>query len=476
MSLCCNGIAELEQADAVGCYIFDYTGEELELIAGTGVPAENNGLAKITYGKNPDDLLCFSIRSGSSATACGDTARAMPSVQAIEKSFPVCPSWLAHPIGIPGKPPCGGLLAGFTRTVSRLSAASCLYLQYVAAHFALLTANQQSNFAIMALERDLLRLQQDKAPPVALISEIVGNSEASRHVCSLIKKAAKGNATVLITGETGTGKELVASSIHQRSERKDKPFIALNCSAIPEHLLESEFFGHERGAFTGAVKASPGLIRSASGGTLLLDEVGDMPLPLQAKILRFLQEKTVRPVGGATEHPVDVRIIAATNSNLGKAVEEGGFRRDLYHRLAIFTIEIPPLRQRVEDIVPLTEHFVRYFATKYRCKRPKICSEDVQNLYKMDFFGNVRELSALIERAFASWDGEAAFKLDLRQQEKKDVILPEAVQGFEKILIRQALERSGGNTQIASEALGIPRRTLAYKLKQYGFSFAPSER
>jgi DNA-binding NtrC family response regulator len=303
---------------------------------------------------------------------------------------------------------------------------------------------------------------------------LVGDSPAMRAVQKLIGLAAAADATVLITGETGTGKELVARAIHQYSARAAAPFVAVNCAAIPRELLESELFGHARGAFTGAVAARPGRFREAEGGTLLLDEIGDMDPAMQAKILRALQDRVIQPVGGAPE-PVALRILAATHRDLGQAIAAGSFRADLYYRLAVLPIRLPPLRDRPEDILPLAAHFLHQAG---RRGAPVLSPDAGRRLLAHPWPGNVRELRNAMERVAAlvrtavveaedlAFLGEGAAPPEATAAPDGD--LPGAVAQLESAMIRRALAAAAGNRAEAARRLGIHRQRLYEKLRKYG--------
>jgi transcriptional regulator with PAS, ATPase and Fis domain len=306
--------------------------------------------------------------------------------------------------------------------------------------------------------------------------DIIGESTTMRGMLSLIKKVAPTDSTVLILGESGTGKELVATSIHDNSERKDQAFIKLNCAAIPEELLESELFGHEKGAFTGATKFKPGKFDMANGGTLFLDEIGDMPLNLQAKVLRILQEQEFYRVGGSRTIKVDVRIIASTNKNLEKMVQEGTFREDLFYRLNVFTLHLPPLRERKEDIPLLVEYFLQNVP-----KKVEISSVALQMLVAFTWPGNIRELQNTIESASviaengyiepAQLPGKitGAFN-NLNDTDYKmpaNIPLDECLREIEKSMIIEALRKTGGVQVRATELLGINQRSLWHRIKKH---------
>ena len=305
--------------------------------------------------------------------------------------------------------------------------------------------------------------------------EIIGESLAMRGMLSLIKKVAPSDATVLILGESGTGKELVATSIHENSLRKSKPFIKLNCAAIPAELLESELFGHEKGAFTGATKFKPGKFDMADNGTLFLDEIGDMPLKLQSKILRVIQEKEFYRVGGSSTVKVDVRFIASTNQNLEKMVQEGAFREDLYYRLNVFTLHLPPLRERKEDIPLLVERFLQNLP-----KRVEISSIALQMIMAYPWPGNIRELKNVIESAAviaedgfiepAQLPGSITGAFNTRSSEISlpvNLSLDERMNEIEKSIIIEALRKTGGVQVRATELLGINQRSLWHRIKKH---------
>ena len=306
--------------------------------------------------------------------------------------------------------------------------------------------------------------------------DIIGESLAMRGLLSLIKKVAPTDSTVLILGESGTGKELVATSIHDNSERTDQPFIKLNCAAIPEELLESELFGHEKGAFTGATKSKPGKFDMANGGTLFLDEIGDMPYNLQAKVLRILQEQEFYRVGGSRTIKVDVRIIASTNKNLEKMVQEGTFREDLFYRLNVFTLHLPPLRERKEDISLLVDNFLQNAP-----KKVEISSVALQMLVAFSWPGNIRELQNTIESASviaengyiepAQLPGKitGAFNNPNHTDFKMPANIPldDRLQEIEKSMIIEALRKTGGVQVRATELLGINQRSLWHRIKKH---------
>jgi two-component system NtrC family response regulator len=310
--------------------------------------------------------------------------------------------------------------------------------------------------------------------PATADGDLVGSSASMREVQKAIGMLADTDATVLITGETGTGKEVVARAIHRHGRRSGKPFVAVNCAAIPGELLESQLFGHVRGAFTGAVSDRVGSFREANGGTLFLDEIGDMDLALQAKLLRVLQDRVVTPLGGKPV-PVDVRILAATHRDLAQAAREGRFREDLFYRLGVVPVSLPPLRERLADIVPLAEHFLALAAGHGTPKR--LSAEAAGRLLAHPWPGNVRELRNAMERVavLARRPVIAAEDLAFLQGEAPgsetgwlEGDLPSAITRLETAMIRRALTACGGNRAEAARKLGIHRQLLYEKMRRYG--------
>ncbi len=306
--------------------------------------------------------------------------------------------------------------------------------------------------------------------------KIVGQCDAIKEVALLIRQVAKTGATVLITGESGTGKEVAAVEIHKASNRADRPFIAVNCAALPEQLLESELFGHERGAFTGATTKKKGRFEIADKGTILLDEIGEMPISMQAKLLRVLQERCFERVGGTETIHVDVRVIATTNIDLATAISNGMFREDLYYRLNVMRISIPPLRSRKEDIPLLVNHFLEKFDPSHS---KKISSKAMKILTNYNWPGNIRELQNAIERALIVCQGTEIQPVHFPEEllsgleETSTPIINLTEGGFsledlEKHLIIKALEKNNNNQTKVAKYLGISRPTLLYRLKKYG--------
>jgi len=325
-------------------------------------------------------------------------------------------------------------------------------------------------FYVAGLERENRRMQQSVSE--AGFEGILGTSPAIQEVFTSIRKVAEINVPVLVLGESGTGKEMTARAIHQRSTRRDGPFVAINCGAIPENLIESELFGHERGSFTGAHAQRKGRIELADGGTLFLDEIGELPLLMQVKLLRFVQEQSIERIGGRTTITVETRIIAATNVDLEKALTEGRFREDLYYRLAVMVIKMPALRDRQGDIPLLAKVFLRRFAEQNNRASLDFSGGALRALQKHDWPGNVRELENRVKRAAIMAEGRRVSAADL---ELADASAPAKVRSLkdvrtmaERVAVEQAMHRSQGKISRAAEELGISRPTLYELLDKLG--------
>ncbi|GAA0718158.1 sigma-54 dependent transcriptional regulator [Clostridium malenominatum] len=308
---------------------------------------------------------------------------------------------------------------------------------------------------------------------------IIGKSKKILGVFDIIDRVKDIDINILVTGESGTGKDLVARAIHYNGKRKDKPFNVINCSAIPDNLLESELFGYKKGAFTGAVEDKKGIIESSNGGTLFLDEIGDMDINLQTKLLRVIQEKEIRPIGESHSRNVDVRFIAATNKDLKEEVKKNRFRQDLYYRLNVIDIQLPALRERKEDIATLIEYFIKKFNSKMEKSVKGITAKALHRLENYYFHGNIRELQNIIERAIVLNEGQYIELEDLPEeilykenivQEENDLIpiyVGEDMKSIEKKVIEHTLIKYEGNRKRTAEILNIGERTLRYKIKEY---------
>ncbi|HIF89112.1 MAG TPA: sigma-54-dependent Fis family transcriptional regulator [Candidatus Thioglobus sp.] len=311
--------------------------------------------------------------------------------------------------------------------------------------------------------------------------QLLGDSSPMRQIRSKIAKLARSQAPIYISGESGTGKELVAHLLHQKGPRSDKPFIAVNCGAIPSELMESEFFGHKKGSFSGAIADKNGFFQAAEGGTLFLDEIGELSRPLQVKLLRAIQEKAIRPVGGQHEIPVDTRILSATHKNLGQMVEDGTFRQDLYYRINVIELSVPPLRERQGDIQILTKHILGKLAREMQLPIPKLTRSTEKTLHDYSFPGNIRELENILERAITLCEHDQIEIEDLNIESSQsdpinqDVPIESNAVGFEdymqeveKKAIVDALEKTHWNKTAAAKLLGITFRALRYRLKKLG--------
>jgi two-component system NtrC family response regulator len=335
----------------------------------------------------------------------------------------------------------------------------------------LLTYTIERAFRMHELQEENRRLQATQQAPA--LGGVVTRDPALQRICRTIEKVAPTSATVLILGESGTGKELFARALHDLSPRAGNRFVAINCAAIPENLLESELFGHEKGAFTGAVKQTPGKIETAHGGTLFLDEIGDLPLSLQAKLLRFLQERVIERVGGRQEIPVDVRIVCATHQSLKEQTTTGKFREDLYYRLAEIVVEIPPLRARSGDVALLAHSFVRRFAAEQRRGGVTLMPEALSALESHAWPGNVRELENVLKRAVIMSEGNRISAADVGLTANGDMEgalfnLRQVRDEAEKHAVLRVLARVNGNLSKAAELLGVSRPTLYDLMHRFG--------
>ena len=336
---------------------------------------------------------------------------------------------------------------------------------------------EKLQFRARALEQENQRLKSEVCDSFGFY-EVVGSSLSMRHIFRMIKKILNAHTTVLIQGETGTGKELIAKVIHYNGFLKDKPFVAENCGALSENLFESELFGHVKGAFTGAISNKKGLFEQADGGTIFLDEISEMPPSMQVKLLRVLQDGRIRPVGGSHIINVNVRLIACTNRNLETEVEKGEFREDLFYRINVFPITMPALRERKEDIPLLVTHFLKKFSRRFKSSQSSITPYALELLIKYNWPGNVRELQNEIERAMAmAGPDHPITALELSDRVKPQVTchpnnhcgktLPEAVERIEKQMITEALSKYKGNRTQAARSLGVTRQGLLNKINRY---------
>jgi two-component system response regulator PilR (NtrC family) len=343
------------------------------------------------------------------------------------------------------------------------------------------------------LVNSALKLSEPEQPAPVQDDEqglLLGQSGEIRKLRSRVRKLARSQAPVFISGESGSGKELVARMIHSQGPRGNRPFVAVNCGAIPSELMESEFFGHKKGSFTGAIDNKEGMFRDASGGTLFLDEVADLPMAMQVKLLRAIQEKAVRPVGGSREIPVDVRILSATHRNLPELVRSGEFRQDLFYRINVIELAVPPLRERPDDIPMLASHILGCLAEEYECPPASLTSDAISKLKRYSFPGNVRELENILERAFTLCEEDRIGAEDLQMgnapmapgtgnagsgEQCNHIAVPDGevdLEGYletiERQTIEKALEATRWNKTAAAKRLGISFRALRYRLKKLG--------
>jgi two-component system, NtrC family, response regulator len=325
---------------------------------------------------------------------------------------------------------------------------------------------------VAQVEREFHELQERTRPE--LFEEMLGDSPQMQAVFAFVRKVAATTAPVLILGENGTGKEVVAKALHGRGRQRQGPFVAINCNAIPENLLESELFGHEKGAFTGAHIQRKGLIEAASGGTLFLDEIGELPAPLQVKLLRFLQEKSFQRVGGRQEIQSDARVIAATNANLRESVTAGKFREDLYFRLAVLIVTLPALRDRGDDVTLLAKEFLRRYGAQHGKPSVTLSADALRALASHDWPGNVRELQNRVQRAVIMADGKRVTAADLElvdpESAERPRTLREAREQVEREMVQTALRRHAGKITTAAQELGVSRPTFYELMQKLGLS------
>ncbi len=457
-----HGLADLSGCELAQVYLLDATHTRLELIAeclngdlqpseARSLPVDYNAGQLLQFVLCQNRMICLSKLSGS----LHDT-RFLPGQLKPWESL-LCVPLVSCPEAVEGVLLCASHqhldLQGFVDSFNQLGS-------FVIGHLHLLQRLSQSG------------IEQHRPPSSASNAQgygLIGASAAMHQVRSLIGKILNSTCSVLLHGETGTGKELAARAIHDCGPRNAKSFIVQNCAALPENLLESELFGYRKGAFTGADRDRSGLFDAANGGTLLLDEVGDMPLSLQAKLLRVLQEGEVRPLGSNATHKVDVRIIAATHRDLPALVRAGQFREDLYYRLAQFPIELPALRHRQEDILALARHFAKRACAVLQRDGVSWSSALLDQLCSYAFPGNVRELKGLVERALLLCEGnelrvEHFFLCGDALPRSSSLNLRERLDQLERSLMLECLRRNDGNQTNAARELGLPRRTFLYRL------------
>lgn len=472
-------LGDISEGNATGVFLLDEDKTQLRLFASwtTDRGERIESLQPISI-KQKNDPLCFSLHQG------------MPYQADLN---PAATTALIHPepcnvFACPLKSYANGTIGGFVVTtryghpVLHVDSLQIIGM-YASSLIENMLLKNAENSIVGSLRNDLACLEKQKKQEMELAAtKIVGTSEAISHVRSLIVKAAPVNATVLITGDTGTGKELTAEAIHMLSPRKGAPFLKINCGALSPHLLESELFGHVKGAFTGADADHQGLFRAADGGSVLLDEIGDMPLDLQVKLLRVLQDRKVRPVGDSKDYPINIRVLAATNTDLKEAMKQGLFRKDLYHRLAALHIHIPPLRERRQDIPSLAVHFFEKLCSKHGREGLSLPLEAFMHLSSRSLEGNARELANEIERTLLLADNSSGYlsfdatREDSGIQDGRKLDLATLVKEYEIDLIKRSLLQHSGNISKTADALGIPRTTLRRKIEKGNFQGCPEPR
>ena len=457
------GLAELSGCELTQLYLLDAThtclGMNAECLDGVlqpresaSLPADYNGEQLLQFALCQNRVVCLSELSGSLHETTFLPSQATP-----WQSLLCVPLFNQQKKAVEGLLLCASRrhidLQGFADSLGQLGS-------FVLGQLQLLQRLRQPASAATPVTRSV--------PSISGYG-LIGKSAAMRQTCSLISKVLHSPYTVLLRGETGTGKEVVARAIHDCGPRRSKPFIVQNCAAFPENLLESELFGYRKGAFTGADRDRAGLFDAANGGTLLLDEIGDMPLSLQAKLLRVLQEGEIRPLGSNDTHKIDVRIIAATHRDLSLLVSEGKFREDLYYRLAQFPVELPALCQREGDILDLARHFAEKACSFLQRDAVSWSDAALDHLSGYAFPGNVRELKGLVERAVLLCEGgellaeHFSLRMDAMPQDHS-LNLRERLVQVERSLLLDCLRKNDGNQTLAARELGLPRRTLLYRL------------
>ena len=472
-------LGDVSDADAAGVFLLDESKTRLLLFASwtAGAGEKIEALQPVSINEQ-EEPLCYSLLRGAPYQADLHPTATMTLLKAGPSNV------FASPLKSRSNGSLGGVIVttGYGRPVKDLAPLQVLGL-YASSLMESMIMKRSDTSIVGSLRQDLARLEKQKQQELELsAARIVGTSEAIATVRGLILKAAPTDATVLITGETGTGKELTAEAIHQLSPRGGGRFMKINCGALSPHLLESELFGHTKGAFTGAASDKLGLLRAADGGSVLLDEIGDMPLELQVKLLRVLQDRKVRPVGDSREYPVNIRIIAATNADLQDAMARGEFRKDLYHRLAALHIHIPPLRERRQDIPVLAVHFLDKLCRRHGRQGVTLPLEACMHLSSLPLEGNARELANAIERTLLLSDFAADSLSFPKSRKETDCIegrkldLATLLKEYETDLIIRSLDQHDGNITQTAEALGIPRSTLRAKMEKGNIQYRHDSR
>ena len=466
----------LGEACAAGVFLFDVGREALIL---EGCHPDVSGAADVPAvpAWELEDPLAYSVHSGAACRVEPELYAALPpSLELLGAGrCGQLRSACAEPLIAPGGDALGGVVMAFGVSGGVVSDHVRMLLDYGSALLETRILQTRQKSMLSGFREDFARLEREaRQARQRPESVILGQSDAMEIIRSMVLNVAGSDAPVLITGETGTGKEIVATAIHNASSRSNAPFVQINCAALPANLLESELFGHRRGAFSGADSDHPGLLRSANGGTILLDEIGEMPPEVQSKLLRVLQEHTVRPVGDVRSLAVNIRFLAATNLDMDQAVERGAFRRDLFHRLALVHLKLPPLRERPGDLPVLARHHLAELAVRYQRPGLSIAPETWPALSALPYRGNVREFFSMLERAVIMTDKEKTVlgAGDLFENEavrKHGVLnLADLVKSYEASVILEVMKFYGNKTRDAARALGVPIRTLNHKLSRIG--------
>jgi transcriptional regulator with PAS, ATPase and Fis domain len=463
------------RACAVGVYLFDQ-GRQSLLLAGRHPRDEavSSELSAIPAWEL-DDPLAFSVHRGKACRVDSELYAGLP--PSLEQ---LCADIEGHircavvePLTAPGNVVLGGVVMAFRSRVDILADHVRIVLDYAAAVLDVVTLKGRHHSIVNGLSEDCIRLEREaREARQRPEKSILGQSESMEEIRAMVVNISASDVPVLITGETGTGKEVVATAIHNASSRRQGPFVQINCAALPSNLLESELFGHRKGAFSGAEADHTGLLRSANGGTVLLDEIGDMPLNVQSKLLRVLQEHTVRPVGDIRSHAVNIRVLAATNRDVEEAVEQGVFRRDLFHRLALFHLKLPPLRERLGDLPILARHCLAQLSVRYQRPGLSIAPEAWAALRSLPYRGNVREFFSKLERAVIMMHKEATVISaegilgEYSTCKYGKMRLHELVSTYESSVILEFMKFYENRKKDVSQSLGIPIRTLNHKLRR----------
>ena len=457
---------------AVGVFLFD-AGRQFLLLEGRHPPdGISPGEAPPIPAWELDDPLAFSVHGGRFCRLDTELLAGLPpSLESLCSGLGHVRCAAVEPLVAPGNVVLGGAVMASSKRFDTLDGHGRVILDYAAAVMDGVMLRRRQRSIVQGFTEDCARLKREaRDARMRPESAILGQSGAMEAVRSMVVNVSASDVPVLITGETGTGKEVVATAIHKCSARRQGPFVQINCAALPSNLLESELFGHRKGAFSGAESDHEGLLRSANGGTILLDEVGDMPLDIQAKLLRVLQEHTVRPVGDVRSHAVNIRVLAATNRDMDDAVEQGDFRRDLYHRLALIHLKLPPLRERLEDLHILAGHHLAELAVRYRRPGLSIAPEAWAALRAQSYRGNVRELFSRLERAVIMNGGDVLTAADILGDEPGkswgSMTLHDLVRAYESSVMLEVVKFYGHRRRDAARALGVPIRTLNHKLRR----------